>query len=77
MDTSSLIVVVTPITTLIALLTGIALPFIAGSRSGRRHAGGPLARADARKRTGGTGRKARPQKPGADDTAPAGYLYVP
>ena len=35
MDTSSLIVLVTPTMTLITLLTGIALPFIAGSRSGR------------------------------------------
>ena len=43
MDTSSLIVAVMPITTPIALFTGIALPFIAGSRSGRSHAGGPLA----------------------------------
>ena len=34
MDTSSLIVIVTPTMTLITLLTGIALPFIAGSRSG-------------------------------------------
>ena len=56
MDGSSLIVVVTPITTLITLFTGIALPFIAASRPGR---------------------KARPPKPGVDDTAPAGYLYVP
>ena len=38
MDRSSLIVVVMPITTLIALFTGIALPFIAASRSGRGHA---------------------------------------
>jgi hypothetical protein len=40
MDTSSLIVAVMPITTLIALFTGIALPFIAGSRFGPSHAGG-------------------------------------
>ena len=40
MDRSSLIVAVMPITTLIALFTGIALPFIAGSRSGRSHPGG-------------------------------------
>ena len=39
MDRSSLIVAVMPIMTLIALFTGIALPFIAGSRSGRSHAG--------------------------------------
>ena len=40
MDGSSLIVVVMPITTLIALFTGIALPFIAGSRSGAVTRGG-------------------------------------
>ena len=38
MDTSSLIIILTPTMTLITLLTGIALPFIAGSRSGRSHA---------------------------------------
>ena len=37
MDGSSLIVAVMPIVTLIALFTGIALPFIAGSRPGRSH----------------------------------------
>ena len=58
MDRSSLIVVM-PVMILIPLFTGIALPFIAASRSGRSHAGG------------------RPPEPGADDTAPAGYLYVP
>jgi hypothetical protein len=73
MDRSSLIVTVMPIMTLIALSTGIALPFIAG----RSHAGGPLAAAAARERAGAAGRKARPPKPGADDAAPAGYLYVP
>jgi hypothetical protein len=56
MDGSSLFVAVMPVTTLIALFTGIALPFIAASRPGR---------------------KARPRQPGADDAAPAGYLYVP
>ena len=40
MDASSLIVVVMPIMILIALFTGLALPFIAGCRSGRSHAGG-------------------------------------
>jgi len=59
MDRPSLIAAVTPIMTLVALFTGIALPFIAGSRSGRSHPGG------------------RPPEPGADDAAPAGYLYVP
>ena len=77
MDRSSLIVAVMPITTLIALFTGIALPFIAASRSGRSHPGGGLARADALKRTGAARRKARPQKPGANDAAPVEYLYVP
>jgi hypothetical protein len=77
MDTSSLIVIVTPITTLIALFTAIGQPFIAASWSGRRHAGGPLASAAARKRAGAAGPTARPQGPGADDAAPAGYLYVP
>ena len=77
MDRSSLIVVVMPIVTLIALFTGMALPFVAASRSGRSHARRRLASADARKRTGAAGRKARPQKPGAHDDAPAGYLYVP
>jgi hypothetical protein len=37
MDGSSLFVAVMPITTLIALFTGIALPFIAASRPGRSH----------------------------------------
>jgi hypothetical protein len=77
MDRPSLIVAVMPITTLIALFTGIALPFIAGSRSGRSHPGGRMARADALKRTGAARGKARPQKPGANDATPAGYLYVP
>ena len=77
MDTSSSIVIVMPIIALIALFTGIALPFIAGSRSGRSHAAGRLARADARKRIGAAGRKARPQNPCASDAAPIEYLYVP
>ena len=77
MDTPSLIAVLMPVTTLIALCTGIALPFIAGSRSGRSHAGEPPASADARKRAGAAGRTARPPEPGADDAAPAGYLYLP
>jgi hypothetical protein len=57
MDGSSLIVVAMPITTLITLFTGIALPFMAASRSSRSHARRPLA--------------------GADEGAPAEYLYVP
>ena len=40
MDRPSLIVAATPMMTLIALFTGITLPFIAASRSGRSHAGG-------------------------------------
>jgi hypothetical protein len=47
MDRPSLIVVAVPIMTLIALFTGIVLAFITASRSGRSHAEGPLARADA------------------------------
>ena len=38
MERSSLIVVM-PVMILIPLFTGIALPFIAASRSGRSHAG--------------------------------------
>jgi hypothetical protein len=76
MGRSSLIVVVMPVMIPIALFTCIALPFIAASRSGCSHAR-RLARADALKRTGAAGRKARPPKPGADDAGPAGYLYVP
>ena len=77
MDRSSLIVIVMPITALIALFTGITSPFIAGSRSGRSHARRPLASEDARKRIGAAGRTARPPKPGTDDAAPVEYLYVP
>ena len=69
MDRSSLIVIVMPITALIALCTGITLPFIAGSRPGRSHARRPLPRADARQRTGAAGRTARPPEPGAHDAA--------
>ena len=76
MNTSSLIVIVTPTMTLITLLTGIALAFIAGSRSGRSRARGSLASAHPRRRTG-AGRKARPHKPRPAGAAPAGYLYVP
>ena len=39
--------------------------------------GSPPASADARKRTSVAGRTARPREPGADDAAPAGYLYLP
>ena len=77
MDRSSLIVILMPITTLIALFTGVTLPFIAGRRPGRSHAGESLARSDARNRIGAAGRKTRPRQPGADDAAPVGYLYVP
>jgi len=77
MDRPSLIAVAMPITTLIALFTGITLPFIAGRRSGHGSAGEPLARAAERNRIGAAGPKARPRQPGADDAAPAGYLYVP
>jgi hypothetical protein len=77
MDRSSLIVVVIPIVIPIALFTGMALSFVAASHSGRSHAGGRSASADARERTGAAGRKARQQKLGADAAALAGYLYVP
>jgi hypothetical protein len=46
MDRPSLIAAVTPITTLIALSTAIALAIAAASRSGRGHPGPPLGRAD-------------------------------
>jgi len=65
MDRSSLFVAVMPFTALIALFTGITMPFIAGSRSGRSHAGRPLAAADER------------EPIGADDASPVEYLYVP
>ena len=77
MDGSSLIVAVILIMTLIALFTGITLPFVAASRPRRSHAGGPRAGADELKRIGAAGRTARPPAPGRDDAAPAGYLYVP
>ncbi|HEV2257178.1 MAG TPA: hypothetical protein VGS06_28940 [Streptosporangiaceae bacterium] len=76
MDRPSLIAVVIPLMIPIALFTGLALPFIAARRSGRRHAGRRLASADALKRTGG-GRTARPREPGGDDAAFVRYLYVP
>ena len=77
MDGSSLIVVDMPIMILIALFTGIALPFITGSRYGRSHAGRRLARADGLKRISGARRKARAPTPGASNAAPVEYLYVP
>ena len=77
MDGSSLIVVDMPIMILVALFTGITLPFIAGSRSGHSRARGRLARADALKRISAARRKARPQKPGANNAASVEYLYVP
>lgn len=76
MDTPSLIIIAAPITTLIALFTGIAVPFIA-RRSGRRNAQERLASADAPTRTDATGPTARTPRPGADDAAASGYLYVP
>jgi hypothetical protein len=77
MDGSSLIVVVMPIMILIALFTGIALPFIANCRSGRSHAGGRLAWPDRLKRIRAARRKARPPRPCGYDAAPVEYLYVP
>ena len=61
MDGSSVFVAVMPITTVMALFTGIALPFTAASRPGRSHPGGPRAGADPPRRA----------------AAPAGYLYLP
>ena len=40
MDSPSLIFIVMPVVILIALFTGMALPFIAASRPGRSHARG-------------------------------------
>jgi hypothetical protein len=61
MDRSSMILVVLPVATQLALFMGTALPFVATSRSGRSHPRGAAAHAAARKRTGAT---------------PAGYLYA-
>ena len=77
MDESSLIVIVMPIVIAVALFACIALPFIVGSRFGRSPAEGRLARPNALKRISAAGRKARTPKPGAHDSAPADYLYVP
>ena len=77
MDGSSSTEIVMPIIALAALLTGVALPFIAASISGRRHAGGRLASAGGPKRTSTTGRKPQPPKPGAVNAVPVEYLYVP
>ena len=77
MEGSSLIFIIVPIAIPIALFTGITLPFIAGSRSGRSHARGRPAGAHELKRIGAAGRGARPPEPGADDAAPVEYLYVP
>jgi hypothetical protein len=77
MDRPSLIFIVMPIVIPIALFTGIALPFIAASRSGRSHARGQSARADELKRIRAPRRRARPPEPGADNAAPVEYLYVP
>ena len=75
MDRPSLIFIVMPVVILIALFTGVALPFIAASRPGRSHAGGQSARADQLRRISAARRNARPPEPGADNAAPAGYLY--
>ena len=76
MDESSLIFIIVPIVIPIALFTGIALPFIAASRSGRSHAREQPAGAYELKRINAAKRKARPPKPGAHDV-PVEYLYVP
>jgi hypothetical protein len=76
MDGSSLIFIIVPIAIPIALFTGVALPFIAASRSGRSHARGQPADAHQMKRINAAKRKARPPEPGAHDV-PVEYLYVP
>ena len=76
MDGSSLIFIIVAIAIPVALFTGIALPFIAASRSGRSHARRQPAGAYQLKRIGAR-RKAQQQKPGAHDAAPVEYLYVP
>jgi hypothetical protein len=62
MNGSSVFAAVMPVTTLMALFTGIALPFTAASRPGRSHPR-PRAGADPPRRAGAP--------------APAGYLYLP
>jgi hypothetical protein len=76
MEGSSLIFIIVPITIPIALFTGIALPFIAASRSGRSHARGRSAGAHGLKRISAARRRVRPPEPGAHDV-PVEYLYVP
>ena len=76
MEGSSLIFIIVPIAIPFALFTGIALPFIAASRSGRSHARGRPAGAHELKRISAARRRARPLKPGAHDV-PVEYLYVP
>ena len=76
MDESSLIFIMVPTAIPIALVTGIALPLIAGRRSGHSHERRQPARAHEPKRINAAGRKARPPKPRAHDV-PVEYLYVP
>jgi hypothetical protein len=76
MDRSSAIVAVIPIMIPIALVTVVALPFIAASRSGRSRAGARLACADALQRISAAARKARPPNPGMNNAVHAEYLYV-
>jgi len=75
MDGPSLIVVDMPIVILIALITGAAVPFIAGRR--RTHAPGRPTRAHGLTRIRAAWRNARPPNPGANAAAPVEYLYVP
>ena len=77
MDGPSLIVVDMPIVILIALFTGIALPFIAGRQSRRSHALGRLTRTGGLKWIRAARRNARPPNLGADHAAPVEHLYVP
>ena len=77
METSNSVVAVMTITTLVVLLMGIALPFIAGNRSWRSYAWVPLARSGQLGWSGAIGRTARPQGPGGQGNTPAEYLYIP
>ena len=77
MDESSLIFIIVPIVIPIALFTGIALPFIAASRSGRSHAREQPAGAYELKRINAAKRKARPPKPGAHDAPPSNTCTFP
>ena len=75
MDESSLIFIIGPIAIPVALFTGIALLFIAASRSGRSHAREQPTDAHDVKRINAAKRKARPPEPGADSAAHGRNLH--